>query len=49
MAVLAFRFAILIQIIVENGQFEWLISFPVYSTSGGWWVIYTITGIYIYH
>ena len=44
---IAFRFAILIQIIVENGQFEWLISFPVYSTSEGWWIIYTITGIYM--
>ncbi len=43
---LAFRIAIVIQIIAIGGSFSAITSFPVYDARGGWWILYLLAGIY---
>ncbi len=43
---LTFRFAIIIQILLLNISITSLTAFPVYDTSGIWFLIYLIAGIY---
>ena len=43
---LAFRIAIIIQIVVMNIGINSIIAFPVYDSSGLWWIVYLVTGIY---
>lgn len=42
----AFRIAILIQIISKRATFRDMVAFPTFEVVGGWWLIYTVTGIY---
>ena len=42
---LAFRLAILIQIVVYGESIKALTCFPVYNISGVWWLVYVILGI----
>lgn len=44
---LAFRVVILLQIIVYSGNLNWLTDFPIHYSKEGWWILYTIAGIYI--
>lgn len=43
---LAFRITILIQIIILRVPLKAIVAFPVYDSSGMWWLAYVITGIY---
>ena len=43
---LAFRFAILLQIVLCDVKVSALTAYPVYDTSNGWWVVYTLCGVY---
>lgn len=43
---LAFRAAILLQILLEGKSFKLLTEFPVYNSDNGWWILYTLAGIY---
>lgn len=41
---LAFRFAIILEIIIARAPLHALTAFPVYDSSGGWFVIYLFVG-----
>lgn len=41
-----FRIAILLQIILEKAPLSSIVNFPIYDGSGGWWLVYTVCGIY---
>ena len=43
---LAFRIAILVQIMMGKGGFYAITAFPVYDATGMWWILYLLTGIY---
>lgn len=43
---LAFRLAIIIQIICAKAPISSITAFPVYEASAYWWIIYLVTGIY---
>lgn len=43
--ILAFRIAILIQIIILKANIKEIIDFPVFYIEHGWWIVYIITGI----
>ena len=43
---LAFRIAIIIQIVFLKVPMKSLVSFPVYDSSGLWWIVYLLAGIY---
>ncbi len=42
---LAFRFTILLQIVVLHGNLKWLVAFPIYDAAHGWWIAYVISGL----
>lgn len=44
---LAFRIAIIIQIIVLDAGIKEIVDFPTYFTGEGWWLVYLITGILV--
>lgn len=44
---LAFRVAIILQIIVTGAAVQSIAAFPVYDSSGIWCIIYLITGVYV--
>ena len=41
-----FRIAILVQIVFANAPLNSITSFPTYDSSGFWWVLYLLTGLY---
>lgn len=43
---LAFRFTVIIQIIVLKLPLKSITAFPIYEASGLWWILYIFTGIY---
>lgn len=43
---LAFRLAIIAQIVIMKVDVSAIIAFPVYDASGIWWILYLVTGIY---
>lgn len=43
---LAFRIAIIIQMILYREDVQVLIAFPTYDSKNGWWIVYIIAGIY---
>lgn len=43
---LAFRITIVIQILVMNVGMNVITAFPIYDSSGAWWILYLLTGIY---
>jgi fucose 4-O-acetylase-like acetyltransferase len=43
---LSFRLIILLQILINHAPINKIFAFPVYDSSNGWWIIYTLTGIY---
>lgn len=43
---LAFRIAIVFQIVFLHIDINALVAFPIYDTSGIWWIVYTLVGIY---
>lgn len=43
---LAFRIAIILQIIFGDANFHDIAAFPVYDASGIWFLVYVISGIY---
>ena len=43
---LAFRIAIVLQIIFLKAKLSAITAFPTYDTEGIWWLVYVIAGIY---
>lgn len=44
---LAFKLVIVIQVIFYKDSINNLEKFPIYISDGGWWIIYTFSGIFI--
>ncbi len=42
---LAFKVAIIIQIIFLDAGIKEIVDFPTYYTSNGWWLVYLVTGL----